>query len=216
MTLRAACLLLPVAVYAQSTTVVDNAAVRIISAVDRPHQPTPLHKHDFNRVMIYLDDGDQDITIDGRVEHHHWKAGEVVWSPAGPMHISENVGPANLRIVEIEVKKPAPSSSPNRDPKLDPLVVDRAHNTLIFENPQVRVFRNKLSAGDREKWHEHVGVGRVVVLLTPLAARVEAANGDFSPMSGAPGDTFWRDGRIKHRGANIGTRSSEMVLVEIY
>src|SRR6185369_8431367 len=81
---------------AQTTPVVDNATVRILNAVDKPHVPTALHKHDFNRVMIYLDDGDQDITIDGKVEHHHWKAGEVGWSPTGPMHVSENVGPKDL------------------------------------------------------------------------------------------------------------------------
>ncbi|HTP33253.1 MAG TPA: hypothetical protein VMJ75_13835 [Candidatus Acidoferrales bacterium] len=215
MTFRAGFLLLPAALWAQSTTVVDNPTVRIISAIDRPHAPTPLHKHDSNRVMIYLDGGDQDITIEGRVEHHHWKAGEVVWSPAGPAHVSENVGSANLRIVEIEIKKPAPEAQPKRDPKLDPLAVDRAHNTLVFENEQVRVFRNKLPAGAREKWHEHVGAGRAVVLLTALAARVEEAKGEMSPMSGAPGDAFWREGGVKHRGSNIGVRESEMILVEV-
>src|ERR1041385_8364034 len=110
---------------AQTATVVDNSTVRILNAVDKPHVPTALHKHDFNRVMIYLDDGDQDITIDGKVEHHHWKAGEVVWSPVGPAHVSENVGAADLRIVEIEVKKPAPASPVKRNPTLDPLVVGR-------------------------------------------------------------------------------------------
>src|ERR1051325_2231390 len=152
--LRAALLLLPAALFAQSKTIEDNATVRIISAVDRPHQATALHKHDFNRVMIYLDDGDQDITIDGKVEHHHWKAGEVAWSPTGPMHVSENVGPKDLRIVEIEVRKPG--GAVKRNPQLDPVAVDRAHNTLLFENDQVRVFRNKLASGGREKWHEHV------------------------------------------------------------
>ncbi|HTS64280.1 MAG TPA: hypothetical protein VMH28_19795 [Candidatus Acidoferrales bacterium] len=215
MTIRGAWFFLPIVLSAQSTTVTDNPAVRIISAVDRPHEATPPHKHDYNRVMIYLDDGDQDITIGGNVEHHHWKAGEVVWSPAGPMHVSENVGPANLRIVEIEIKKAAPADPPKRDPRLDPLAVDRAHNTLIFENEQVRVFRNKLPAGAREKWHEHAGAGRAVVLLAPIAARVEEANREASPMNGAAGEVFWREGGAKHRGTNIGSRESEMVLVEV-
>jgi len=213
--LRAAILLLPVASFAQSTAVVDNAAVRILNALDAPHKPTPLHKHDFNRVMIYLDTGDQDITIDGKVEHHHWKAGDVVWSPAGPQHISENVGAASLRIVEIELKRPAPATPAKRDPKLDPLLVDKAHNTLIFENDQVRVFRSSMPSGGREKWHEHTGVGRAVVLLTPVAARVEAANGEASPMNGGAGDALWRDGPVKHRGSNIGARPYEMVIVEV-
>jgi uncharacterized RmlC-like cupin family protein len=213
--LRAALLLLPAALYAQTKPVVDNSAVRILNAVDKPHVPTPLHKHDFNRVMVYLDTGDQDITIDGKVEHHHWKAGDVVWSPAGPMHVSENVGTADLRIVEIEVKKPAPATPPKRNPRTDPLAIDRHLNTLIFENDQVRVFRNKLAVGAHEKWHEHVGAGRAVVLLTPVSARVEVANADPSPMNGGPGDAFWREGAVKHRGTNLGSRETEMVIVEV-
>jgi uncharacterized RmlC-like cupin family protein len=208
--------LLALALAAQTTPVVENATVRILNAVDKPHAPTPLHKHDFNRVMIYLDDGDQDITAEGKVEHHHWKAGDVMWSPVGPMHVSENVGTANLRIVEIEIRKPAPAAQPKRDPKLDPLAIDRAHNTLLFENDQVRVFRNKLAAGAREKWHEHIGAGRAVVALKPVSSRLESANGDVSPMNAAPGDVFWWDGVVKkHRGANIGSRESEMVIVEV-
>jgi uncharacterized RmlC-like cupin family protein len=213
--LRFAFLLLPIALFAQSTTVVDNSSVRIISAIDRPHSPGPVHKHDYNRVMVYLDAGDQDITVEGHVEHHHWKAGEVVWSPVGPAHVSENVGAANMRIIEIEVRKPAPSSPVKRDPKLDPLAADRGHNTLLFENDQVRVFLNKLPIGAREKWHEHAGAGRAIVLLTPLAARVEEANGDVSPMNAAAGEAFWREGTVKHRGSNIGNRPSEMVIVEV-
>ena len=207
-------LALPLA--AQTTTVVENPIVRILNAVDRPHQPTALHKHDYNRVMVYLDDGDQDITTDGKVEHHHWKAGDVVWSVGGPMHVSENVGSKDLRIIEVEIRKPAPAAPPKRSPTLDPLAADRSHNTLLFENAQVRVFRNKLGVDASEKWHEHVGAGRAVVLLTPVAARVETAKKETSPMNGGIGDVFWRDGAVvKHRGTNIGHKPTEMIIVEV-
>src|SRR5690242_4013397 len=96
------------ALCAQSSAVVDNAVVRVLNAVDHPRQKTALHKHDFNRVMIYLTAGDLDVTTeDGHADHQHWKAGDVAWSPAGPLHVSENVGTADLRIIEIEIKKPA-------------------------------------------------------------------------------------------------------------
>jgi uncharacterized RmlC-like cupin family protein len=194
---------------------VDNAHVRILSALDRPHQPTALHKHAFNRVMIYLDSGDQDISHPGAAtEHHHWKAGETAWSPGGPEHISENVGSADLRIVEIEIKQPGPAAPPKRTPKLDPIAIDPAHNKLIFENDQVRVFRSTREIGGHEKWHEHVGAGRAAVLLSPLAARVETASG-ATPMSGAPGDAFWTDGYIKHRAYNIGTTAADMIVIEV-
>src|SRR6185369_3722959 len=116
--------LLPLGLLAQTATIVDNARVRILSALDKSHQKTALHKHDFNRVMIYLDTADQDISHpDAPTEHLHWKAGDVAWSPAGGMHISENMSNNNLRIVEIEIKQPAPAAAPQRKKNLDPLAI---------------------------------------------------------------------------------------------
>ncbi len=208
--------LLPFGLVAQTTVAVDNPRVRILSAIEHPHQATPLHKHDFNRVMIYLDSADQDISHPGApTEHLHWKAGDVAWSPAGGMHISENVSDATVRIVEIEIKQPAPPTEPKRARNLDPLAIDPGHNKLIFDNPQVRVFRSTRNSGDREKWHEHAGAGRAVVLLSDLSARIEGANGTFASMNGAPGDVFWSDGYIKHRGLNIGNRPSDLIIVEV-
>ena len=34
-------------------------------------------------------------------------------------------------------------------------------------------------------------------------------------MNGSRGDVFWTDGYIKHRGINIGTQSSDMIIVEV-
>src|SRR5712671_6117085 len=116
--------LLASGLYGQSAAVVDNATVRVLNAVDAPHHKGALHKHDFNRVMIYLTAGDLDVTTqDGHIDHQHWKAGDVAWSVGGPMHTSENVGTADLRIVEIEIKKPAPATAPKRNPKLDPILI---------------------------------------------------------------------------------------------
>jgi len=207
--------LLPLALFAQSKILEDNERIKIISALDKPHVATALHKHDFNRVMIYLDSADQDIQHPGEAtEHQHWKAGDVAWSPAGGMHISENMSNNNLRIVEIELKQPAPAA-PKRKKSLDPLEIDGAHNKLIFENPQVRVFRSTRDSGDREKWHEHAGSGRVAVLLSDVSARIENANGTLAAMNGAAGDAFWTPGYIKHRAANIGTRPLEVIIVEV-
>ena len=208
--------LLPLALAALTTVAVDNPRVRILTALDRPHQPTALHQHDFNRVMIYLDSADQDISHPGApTEHLHWKAGDVAWSPAGGMHISEIASDAALRMVEIEIKQPAPATPPKRARNLDPLAIDSAHNKLIFENPQVRVFRATRESGGREKWHEHSGAGRAVVLLSELSARIESADGKLTTMNGAPGDAFWTDGYIKHRASNLGTRPSDLIVVEL-
>src|SRR5215475_3669657 len=85
--------------FAQTGKIVENEHVRVLSAVDKPHQKSALHKHDPNRVMIYLTAGDLDVTTeDGHTDHQHWKAGDVAWSPTGPMHVSENVGAGDLQI----------------------------------------------------------------------------------------------------------------------
>src|SRR3954462_4404556 len=125
------CLALSPVLFAQSTTVLENPTIRVLDALDRPHQKTAVHKHDFNRVMIYISAGDLDVTgEDGKTEHQHWKAGDVAWSVGGPLHVSENVGTADLRIIEIEIRKPTPGA-PKRNSALDPIAIDPKHNKLL-------------------------------------------------------------------------------------
>src|SRR5258706_14425543 len=119
---------------------IDNDVVRILKVVDTPHQKSALHRHEYNRVMVYLDAGDmQIINEDGHQEKQHWKAGQVAWSQAGGRHTSENIGSSPLRIVEIELKKPAPAASPVRKRELDSVGIDPQHNRLSFEKSQVCV-----------------------------------------------------------------------------
>ena len=118
-------------------------------------------------------------------------------------------------IIEIEIRSPAPEAAPKRDPGLDPVAIDSKRNKLIFENPQVRVFRTSLEVDGREKWHEHTGAGRVVVPLTPLAARIEYRKRQSTAMNGGPGDAFWSEGPVTHRATNLGSRPAEVVVVEV-
>jgi len=195
---------------------VDNDVVRILKVIDPPGSKTALHRHEMNRVMIYLNEGDQTITYDdGHVDRNHWKESQVVWSPGGPMHVSQNVGTAPLGIVEIELKQGPPGTAPRRDPSLDPVAIDEMHNILLFENPQVRVFRSWREAGATEMMHEHTGRGRVVVLLTDIDAKVKAGDGKSSEMQGKAGDVYWTGGAIKHAGTNAGSKKFDMILVEV-
>src|SRR5260370_1120674 len=157
---------------------IDNDVVHILKVVDTPHQKSALHRHEYNRVMVYLDAGDMQIIYeDGRQEKQHWKAGQVAWSQAGGQHTSENIGSSPLRIVEIELKKPAPAVPPARKRELDPLAIDPRHNRLLFENSQVRVFRSWREAGAAEPMQEHVGAGRSTALLTDIDASGDMADG---------------------------------------
>ena len=87
-------------IVAQDGVKFDTPEVRVIEAVNTPGQRSALHKHDVNRVMIYLDDGHMELTDpQGNVENVRWKAGDVRWSPAGGPHTSANVGSTTYRII---------------------------------------------------------------------------------------------------------------------
>ena len=195
---------------------IDNEFVRVLKVIDQPHQKSAMHRHESNRVMIYLNAGSLDVTYeDGRVEHQHWKAEQVAWSPGGPLHVSENPGPGPLGIVELEIKKPGPASKPVRDPKLDPVAIDAKHNVLILENDQVRVFRSWREPGKSETMHEHTGSGRVVVLLTDIHAKVAAMDGATSEMVDKAGEVHWTAGPVRHMGTNTGQKRFDMILIEV-
>src|SRR5258708_14254639 len=80
---------------------IDNDVVRILKVVDTPHQKSALHRHEYNRVMVYLDAGDmQIINEDGHQEKQHWKAGQVAWSQAAGPPTTQNGGsPPLLSVV---------------------------------------------------------------------------------------------------------------------
>jgi mannose-6-phosphate isomerase-like protein (cupin superfamily) len=208
-------LTLLLALAADDRVKIDNDAVRVLNVIDQPHNPSALHRHELNRVMIYLSDGDLMVRYqDGKVDAQHWKAGEVAWSPAGGMHISENAGAKPLHIIEVELKK-APSKAPQRNSKLDPVAIDPGHNVLLFENTQVRVFRSWREAGGTEMMHEHAGTGRVGVFLTDLNATVKLKDGSSSPLQVKAGDVSW-SGPVTHATTNLGPNRLEMIVVEVY
>jgi len=211
----AALLFLSCVAAADDRVAIDKQAVRVLKVLEQPHQKTPLHQHVYNRVIVYLDAGEMTVHPDrGLVEVNRYAAGQVTWSPAGGKHISENSGNAPMRIVEIELKNPAPKTPPPRSPALDPVTLDPEHNVLLFENPQVRVFRSWREPGAQEKMHEHVGAGRVAILLTDIHAQVKLADGTSSKLDGSAGEALWSL-PVKHAATNLGSKKFEMIIVEV-
>ena len=192
---------------------IDNEYVRVLFANEVPHQPTPLHQHDFNRVIVYIDAGDMQIRHeDGKIDRPHYTAGQVNWSPAGGKHVSENVGVHALRMVEVEVKRPASHQQFRLSPR-DPLKLDQTHYTLLFENDQVRVFRSKFPAGSREPTHEHLSSGRISIPLVDIDATVYTEGESPRQTSLKIGDAIWSAGRVVHSFQTV--RDAEMVIVEL-
>jgi quercetin dioxygenase-like cupin family protein len=212
------CLLLGCAapIAADNSTKIDNDVVGIETAVDTPRHLNGRHRHQFNRVMIYLDGGDMTLVYDdGHKDEQHWKPGQVAWSPSGDYHTSENVGSTPMRIVEIMLKKPGPATPPMRKPELDPVALEPSKNILLFENDQVRVLRSVREPGETEKLHEHTGGGRAVVCLTDVDASVKLADGTTTKLHKSAGDVFWAAGPVTHAATNTGAKRYELILVEV-
>ncbi len=198
----------------QSTTVIDNDSVRVLSVTYAPHDKSTLHTHAGNRVVILLDAGHLATKYeDGRVDDRPWKAGEARWVPAGPAHIGENTGSNPIRIVEVEMKKNGPANPAARSPKLDPVAIDPKHNEFLFENAQVRVFRSWREPGAKEQIHEHTGAGRVAVFLTDIHAKIDEA-GEISRLDAHAGEIRWSD-PTRHSATNIGANKFDMIIVEV-
>jgi quercetin dioxygenase-like cupin family protein len=123
----------------------ENDQVRVLVVTEQPHVKTSLHKHDVNRVMIYLNAGKQEFVIEGKNSEVVYKAGEAKWSPAGGMHTAELMSGEPMKIVEVEIKKPGDPAKVIST-ALDPPKIDKQDYQVEFENNQVRVVRVKMAA----------------------------------------------------------------------
>ena len=134
---------------------IENDQARVIKVVDQPHAKGQPHEHKLNRVMIYLTPGRQEITPQGgKTAILEFKAGDVKWSPASGMHVSQITSDQPVTIVEVELKKPG-GAARKVTAALDPVKVDAKDYKVEFENSQVRVVRVKIGAHQKVPLHEH-------------------------------------------------------------
>ena len=193
---------------------IDNEYVHVTQTVLAPHEKTALEEHALNRVMVFLDKGGLEIRDqEGHTDKPRFRAGQAVWTPAAGSETTENTGRDPIRMVEIDLKKPAPVSFPARSRELDPVAIDPKHNILVFENEQVRVFKSWREPGASEHVHEHSGVGRVAVFLTDTQASVHSG-GTETPLEAAAGEVTW-SGPATHAAVNTGRRKFEMIVIEV-
>jgi quercetin dioxygenase-like cupin family protein len=196
-----------------AATPIENDQVRVIQVTDQPHAKTSPHEHKLNRVMIYLTAGRQEITPQGgKAAVLKYKAGEVKWSPAGGMHVSEVISSAPVRIVEVEIKK---EGDPGKAVKtaLDPLKVDPKDYKLEFENSQVRVIRVRFPPHHAVPLHEHL-LNRVVVYITDQNGRMTTPDGKVDTAQHKAGEASW-GAPVKHQEENMSDKAFEAVVVEL-
>jgi hypothetical protein len=194
---------------------IDNDQCRVLKVVDQPHTKGQPHEHKLNRVMIYLSTGRQEITPrGGNKSVLDFKAGDVKWSPASGMHVSEITSDQPVTIVEVELKLKKPGS-PTRtvNTTLDPVKVDPSEYKVEFENSQVRVLRVKIGAHHQVPLHEHL-FNRVVVYLTDQNGTMTTLDGKSETAQHKAGEVSW-GGTTKHREENLRDGPFEAVVVEL-
>jgi hypothetical protein len=191
----------------------ENDQVRVVRAVDEPHVATEMHKHDRNRVMIYLQAGSEVITeADGKKQDLQWKASEVRWSPATGMHSGLITSGAPVTMIEVEIKKDGDPRKKVSD-TLDPLKVDPQDYRLEFENSQVRVARVEIAPKRSVPLHEHV-LNRVVVYLTDQNSSMTTPDGKTDTAHHKAGDVSW-GGSARHTELNLNDKPLKVVVVEL-
>jgi uncharacterized RmlC-like cupin family protein len=184
----------------------------VIKALDQPHAKGQPHEHKLNRVMIYLTPGRQEITPQGgKTAVLEFKAGDVKWSPASGMHVSQITSDQPVTIVEVELKKPG-GSDKKVSAALDPVKVDPKDYKVEFENSQVRVVRVKIGAHQKVPLHEHT-LNRLVVYLTDQNGTMTTPDGKVDTAQHKAGEVSWA-GPAKHQEENLRDGPFEAVVVE--
>jgi uncharacterized RmlC-like cupin family protein len=197
---------------AQTSPSIDNDQVRALTAHDEPHVKHALHEHKFNRVMVYLNAGEQDIvTQDRKKTTLKFQPGDVKWSPATGLHTSEVTSSSPVNIIEIEVKKRGDPSK-SAATALDPLKISPSVYKLEFENAQVRVMRVKFPAHGSVPEHEHA-LNRVVVYLTDQDSKLTTPDGKVEESKHKAGQASW-GGPTRHKEENVLDTPVEVIVVE--
>jgi len=89
----------------------ENDKVRVLDTRLSPGDRTPIHAHKSSAalyVMSWSDflrrDAQGNVIVDSRSWDRQPTVGEVLWLPPLPPHSVENVGPAELRLIAVELK----------------------------------------------------------------------------------------------------------------
>jgi hypothetical protein len=199
-----------------SAVLYDNNEVKVARALEKAQVQGKFHQHEMNRVMVYLQPGQQRFQYqDGRpTVVSVFKAGEVLWSPPTGMHAG-TVLDHDFNIIEVELKT-AGTDRPITGGH-DPLKVDPAHYKLEFENPQVRVLRIKVPPHGTVPLHSYA-TDHVTIFLTDqnfhINFHIKDSAGKMESAAHKAGDVLWETPATVAE-QNMSAQPFEAVTVEI-
>lgn len=189
----------------------ENPWVRVLRLKLGPHENVPLHEQP-ESVVVLLSAAHERFSSPSKArEEFAQKAGGVTHFDR-VKRAEENLGDQPLEAVIIELKPSADPHSQPWPPPLDPMKLDPAHHSVLFENSRVRVLRTVLEPHLKGPLHEHPHY--VVVYLTDLHTTMTMADGRAIDNPRRPGDVAWRD-PLKHVTENIGDREAVEIQVEL-
>jgi len=175
----------------------ENADVRVLRITFEPGDKAPAHDHP-NSVAVFLSDGVNRLTTDGKSTENPQKRGDVVLVNASK-HTVENVGKTRTEVILIELKKPG--SKTYKGMALDPVKLNPKNYSVVAENEHARVLRIRSAAGDPSVVHEHPS--NVVVRLNDSA-------------TAKAGSVTWAPGPEKHGGTPpTTTEATDVIVVEL-
>jgi quercetin dioxygenase-like cupin family protein len=190
------------------TVVLDNDQVRVLRIHYDPKEKSVMHEHPAS-VVVFLNNSKTRFTLpDGSTMEDGGKTGDARFAEAGK-HLPENVGKTPVEAVLVELKGAAMNSS---KVALDPVSVDPAHHSVVFENDRVRVLRITLKANDKTMQHEHPN--GVAIYLTDVKAKFILGEGRTREGGGNRGDVTWAVAE-NHIVQNTSGKPADIILVEL-
>jgi quercetin dioxygenase-like cupin family protein len=82
----------------------ENDQVRVFRVKIGPHESTPMHEHQLNRIMLYVTDSSVRVTnADGKVDTTPHKAGDIVQGGAAK-HSEQNTTDHPVEVIVTELK----------------------------------------------------------------------------------------------------------------
>ena len=175
----------------------ENADVRVLRITIAPGEKAPAHDHP-NSVAVFLSDGTNRLTTDGKPTETPQKRGDVVLLNASK-HTVENVGKNTTEVILVELKKPG--SKTYKGMSLDPVKVSPKSYSVVAENEHARAIHIRSAVGDPSVVHEHPS--NVVVRLNDSA-------------TAKAGSVTWAPGPEKHGGTPpTSAQATDVIVVEL-
>ncbi len=93
----------------------------------------------------------------------------------------------------------------------DTVKADPQHNTVVFENDEVRIIHFRIAPGEKTAMHSHPR--NIVVQVTGGRFVATTGAGKSTEVEVKPGQASWRDD-LSHTVENVGTAVAENVIIE--